>query len=62
MPKRKKVVKSKSEDKALLVLEGCVYLETHKNGKITKDPIDGEVVLKLLVQIIEQGIRLLDKD
>ena len=45
-----------------LVLDGEIFLEERKGKKlVSKDPIDGKLVLELLMYAISEGLYLLEK-
>ncbi len=39
-----------------LVLDGVVYLETTEGKKVTKDMIDGKLILRLVKAALEDGV------
>jgi hypothetical protein len=49
---------TKTSDEALLELDGNVFIVEKKNGKeISRQVLDGNVVLKCLMYMLEQSIR-----
>ncbi len=56
--KQSSLGKSKLADECLLEIDGNVYITEKKNGKIiSREPIDGTVVLKCLLFHLEQGLK-----
>lgn len=56
MATKKKTTKKK-KDTVYLELDGAVYITEVKNGKKSSTPIEGELVLKILLKALEDGIK-----
>ena len=53
----------KHPDGAYLTLDGTIHLREYKGGKeVSAEPIDGEMVLKLVISALERGLELLTLD
>lgn len=58
MKKTKKKKKSKVElEKVYLELDGSVNIVEVKNGKKTSTPLDGRLVLKVLMSVIKNAVK-----
>lgn len=54
--KAKSKRKAKTTDSLAFELDGAVYIVETTNGKVTRSPLDGEVVLKTLVCVLEKAL------
>ena len=50
------------EDSLSLELDGKVYIVDVKDGKTTRSELDGQIVLKVLVQAISDGVGLMEQE
>lgn len=50
-------MKKKKKDSLKLRLDGKVWIIDRTNGKKTKTELDGKLVLKCLISVIEQSVR-----
>jgi len=60
--KKSKALSKKTKAQISLVLDGTVSVVERKNGKvISKEPIEGELVLKTLIQAVQIGLDILEE-
>lgn len=53
----KKAKKTEVKDGMDLVLEGKVFIVTTENGKVTKEPLDGTLVLECVLAALKKGLK-----